>query len=104
MADNNDDPTRWSHSTGEERDFQERIAASNRSSNYSGTAEEATFGVINKSAQAFASVLSSDEAAWQKREDIKKEKEERKREEREEEEKEEREREKEKEKEKESEK
>lgn len=58
-----DDPTRWSHSTGEAQEFVERIAAtSNRSSGYSGVEEEATVGVKSNVADLDIVVSSGREA------------------------------------------
>lgn len=66
MAANEDDPTRWGHSTGEARELQERIDASNRSSDYSGVKEEAIFGV-NSNASDLAIVISSGQEAKDRR-------------------------------------
>ncbi|TPX14872.1 uncharacterized protein E0L32_004981 [Thyridium curvatum] len=62
MADDKGDPSRWSHSTGEAQEFQERIAAtqSTRSSAYSGTVEEIGIGISINPIDASLAISSGD--------------------------------------------
>jgi acetoin utilization deacetylase AcuC-like enzyme len=76
MAHDGDDPSRWSHSTGEAREFEKRIAAFNsgRSSEYSGVPEEGGFGVpVNPTDAAVA--ISSGQAAQERKKKAREERE-----------------------------
>ncbi len=81
-----DDPTRWSHSSGEMKNAQESIDRANDA-----TVENATVGVSGN-ATDILSTISSGDAAKKKREQLREERERREREERERVEREERER------------
>lgn len=61
-----DDPSRWSHSTGESQEFRDRHATSTRSSGYSGVEENADIGFTGN-ATDLGLALSSGRAAKQRR-------------------------------------